>query len=441
MVINSFKISKLHGSLDFELLFKENTLILLGENGSCKTTIIQMLYYTLSLQWNKLSHYNFNKIEISIDGNKYEIKKDMLSPLITLEDKESNPKRIYFTDWTGEKTIKWSSDNYDLLELYDKNEISYHKLQRLSKNDKKELDKLSDINKILSNKLKDINIIYLPTYRRIEQELKDVLKGRVDEEEYRYRKSKEEESVNYTELIEFGMKDVDYSINNILNHLKESSRFNLNQLTLGYLGEIVDEKYSTTNAEAIKSIDENTIHDIMNRVEESILSEQRKERLSKALSSIKENGIGTDHDKVVCHYFLKLFESHKELIEKEQPIREFVEVCNRYIQNKSFIYDSPKFEFRIESQDDEHNIKLSQLSSGEKQIVSLFSHLYLTNKHNYLVLIDEPELSLSVKWQKTFLEDVRNGKFCDGLIAVTHSPFIFDNSLDHYACGIEAFKK
>jgi predicted ATP-binding protein involved in virulence len=81
------------------------------------------------------------------------------------------------------------------------------------------------------------------------------------------------------------------------------------------------------------------------------------------------------------------------------------------------------------------------LSSGEKQIVSLFSHLYLTNKHDYLVLIDEPELSLSVKWQKTFLEDVRKGAFCNGLVAVTHSPFIFDNSLDEYAHGIEEFRK
>ena len=46
-----------------------------------------------------------------------------------------------------------------------------------------------------------------------------------------------------------------------------------------------------------------------------------------------------------------------------------------------------------------------------------------------------------VKWQKTFLEDVRKGEFCEGLIAVTHSPFIFDNELDMYAHGIEEFRK
>ena len=82
----------------------------------------------------------------------------------------------------------------------------------------------------------------------------------------------------------------------------------------------------------------------------------------------------------------------------------------------------------------------TKLSSGEKQIVSLFSHLYLSHQNNYIVLIDEPEMSLSVKWQRMFLQDVRKGGFCYGLIAVTHSPFIFENELDRYAHGLEEFK-
>lgn len=84
-------------------------------------------------------------------------------------------------------------------------------------------------------------------------------------------------------------------------------------------------------------------------------------------------------------------------------------------------------------------MELSNLSSGEKQIVSIFSLLYLTNEKNYMVLIDEPELSLSVKWQRFFLEDIKNSISCKGLIAVTHSPFIFDNSLDRFAHGIGEF--
>lgn len=47
------------------------------------------------------------------------------------------------------------------------------------------------------------------------------------------------------------------------------------------------------------------------------------------------------------------------------------------------------------------------------------------------MLIDEPELSLSVPWQKKFLPDILSAESCAGLFAVTHSPFVFDNNLRH----------
>jgi predicted ATPase len=50
-----------------------------------------------------------------------------------------------------------------------------------------------------------------------------------------------------------------------------------------------------------------------------------------------------------------------------------------------------------------------------------------------IVLIDEPELSLSLDWQKHLLPDVINSPGCAQLLAITHSPFIFDNELDMYA--------
>lgn len=82
---------------------------------------------------------------------------------------------------------------------------------------------------------------------------------------------------------------------------------------------------------------------------------------------------------------------------------------------------------------------MSHLSSGEKQIVSLFSHLYLSKHQNFFVIIDEPELSLSVRWQRRFLTDIRDGEFCSGLVAATHSPFIYDNELSDKAHGLGEF--
>ena len=457
MEIKSFKINKLHETLNFELKFVNNTLVLLGENGSCKTTIIKMLFYTLSLQWGKLSQYNFESIEILVDDEVFKIKKEdifvssgmiddrllrRLPPLIrrSIINMLEQNRGIDFP------SLEEVCRRYDfpieiiLQELSIIENTSLFSTSSNQKNRQKQM--LIKSMQSLREKVADMHILYLPTYRRIEQELKVVLEGRIDEDDFRSRRTiRLQENNNFTELIEFGMRDVDEAINNTLTNLKDSSRTNLNDLTLGYLGDIVDEKYKSIDAKEIASIDEDTIHQIMNRVDDTILSGERKEKLFNTLQEIKNRDIQSEHDKVVCHYFLKLYESHKELNQKEASIRDFVDVCNRYLQNKTMKYDSPSFDFSITSNYDDHDLKLFQLSSGEKQIVSLFSHLYLTNKHDYLVLIDEPELSLSVKWQKTFLEDVRKGAFCNGLVAVTHSPFIFDNSLDEYAHGIEEFRK
>ena len=83
----------------------------------------------------------------------------------------------------------------------------------------------------------------------------------------------------------------------------------------------------------------------------------------------------------------------------------------------------------------EQKIYLSQLSSGEKQIV--FRGGYLLKDKNALkgatVLIDEPEISLHPEWQKKIMDYYKriftdeNGVQTSQIFAVTHSPFIIHN--------------
>jgi predicted ATP-dependent endonuclease of OLD family len=69
-------------------------------------------------------------------------------------------------------------------------------------------------------------------------------------------------------------------------------------------------------------------------------------------------------------------------------------------------------------------------------MISLFAKLFLYDGKK-IVLIDEPELSLSIDWQRDILVDVLSAESCDQAIAITHSPFIFDNSLEPYARSLE----
>ena len=82
-------------------------------------------------------------------------------------------------------------------------------------------------------------------------------------------------------------------------------------------------------------------------------------------------------------------------------------------------------------------LQINQLSSGEKQIVALFSYVYLLATKPCMVIIDEPEISLSVPWQEKILEDVAHSDYCGILVAATQSPFIYNNDLLPYAHSIE----
>jgi predicted ATPase len=65
--------------------------------------------------------------------------------------------------------------------------------------------------------------------------------------------------------------------------------------------------------------------------------------------------------------------------------------------------------------------------------VSIFSRLYLDNLRPYAIFFDEPELSLSIEWQKKLLQDIVDSDKCAFLLAATHSPFIFENHLAKHA--------
>ena len=74
----------------------------------------------------------------------------------------------------------------------------------------------------------------------------------------------------------------------------------------------------------------------------------------------------------------------------------------------------------------------AHLSSGEQHMLVLFSELLFRVEPNSLVMIDEPEISLHVTWQKQFLRDlqgVTNLASFDVLIA-THSPQIVHDRWD-----------
>lgn len=450
--LERFQIAGLHGNKNIDVKIKENTLILVGENGSGKTTFLRILFNFLSGRWLSLVQFQFDYIVATVDGIEHTIKHEELTTAFERADRRflgdlplPIRKRIIEFIEAGQKDR--TSIGIELRKMCDHYGISFlsimNRLETLDDTSKGQKEDIQRKIQVVRSSI-TAQILYLPTYRRIERELGSIFEG-IDLDDFRHRKGvfrKRETDEEYIELVEFGMKDVQMAIERVLGNLKEFARESLNNLTLGYLGDIVQQKYLNDSMMEIADISDDTVASVLNRIDESILTKEQKKHVNDVIHSARSNSSPSDHSMIIFHYFLKLLQFQALLNEKESSISKFCSLCSEYIDDKQFIYNATNFTFSITPKDEKDNtnlIELSDLSSGEKQIVSLFSHLYLSGLKSYFVLIDEPELSLSVQWQRRFLTDIRKGGFCAGLVAVTHSPFIYDNELKPYARSLGEF--
>lgn len=75
-------------------------------------------------------------------------------------------------------------------------------------------------------------------------------------------------------------------------------------------------------------------------------------------------------------------------------------------------------------------LKINNLSSGEKQVFILLAETLLQERRNAIFLADEPELSLHISWQRKLLSSIRSLNANSQMIVATHSPEIAGNWSD-----------
>lgn len=105
------------------------------------------------------------------------------------------------------------------------------------------------------------------------------------------------------------------------------------------------------------------------------------------------------------------------------------------IINKRFAYKTMKltqeagFIFEIHNK---QYLTADKLSSGEQNELILIFELLFKTQVNELILIDEPEISLHIAWQQSFLEDMEIIAALTGvkLMIATHSPDIINGRWD-----------
>lgn len=432
-----FEIKNLFNQFDVLIPLDSDINIFLGENGMGKTTILNCLYCVLSGNIENLSTVIFDTIVLTLsDGYVLSLNRPDLICYIEEYMYERTPYRrrkmniehifsekdiieirnlIFHNSQNSELIRKYAyklSDVYGMPLQTAIQELERYAMQYGDRESKGNYKNIISFKKEIEERLSQ-EILYFPTYRRIEE---DISKLGIDIEKDKVK----------NRLIKFGMTDVEKATEKILSTIRSIAINSFAKLTGVLLTQYLDGELIIQNT---TPIDLDKLSIALARVGDEI-AEQDKERIIKLAAS---GDIYDGKNKYLLNLIERLIDSYEKQNAYDERVKKFVSVCNGYLNGKSFIYDESNLELGIFRDNTKTPISIQNLSSGEKQVISLFSKLYLEETENCFILFDEPELSLSIKWQSKFLPDIMDSGRCSTLVAVTHSPFIFDNVYDELA--------
>lgn len=448
--IQKFCIYGLFGYKDVEIDFNESFKILVGENGSGKTTILNCLYYTLMKKFEPLSKIRFDRIKIDFGHKKtlyfakYEVdamveaeKKFQNTPFyrslsqqFTNKDIESLAKMIYSGKTETEQSKEMLAHIRKLgFDFKTSSSYMYNNVKRLV-NEHLSME-LAHRLEVLDDVLKS-KILYFPTYRRVESAL-----GNFEEINKKLAEANpffdriDFEKIFQDEQMQFGMEDVYDSIHKITSEIYSKTMDGFSVIMGDMLGQL---SKTNTGKNVDYNFDKKVIQIILDRLGDTIKEEDKNQIVSYANSG----NLNNSNLNFLISKLAKLYDEQKKL---DKALKVFKDTSNHYLSEKQFVYNESAIDLHIESSHNQERLDLECLSSGEKQIVSLFSKLFLDVDNTFVMLLDEPELSLSVLWQERLLPDILRSQKCNFMLAVTHSPFIYNNELEDSAQSISDFIK
>lgn len=456
LFIKRFEIEELFGIYNVNIPFKDNINIFVGENGLGKTTILNALNYIIQGDSESLAVIEFKKIILTLgDDTKIVITHDeLMNNNISIRDRNRLYHYLPDDDYNfiarrimleilKEKAPNMLDDKMTREKIYDRIVRKYRYdlppsiLEKIynsvlkDKNFEKEL-KDSWEYKIYDYMKKWDRIIYLPTYRRIEEDFNSYIENSPDKDYY--RKDKKKRNFSY---LQFGMDDVQESIDMACSTLKNNTNEGFKAMTSNLLTNYVNINEKNEKLDFnYKNFDASTLDIVFSRLADKIDPSVK----NKITDMLDENTVLEDK---YHQYLISIISELTSIYEKNKQIDDnlenFKNVCNTYLVNKSINYDKFKIECKVEQDNTKQPIMLKNLSSGEKQIISLFSKLYLNLEEKNIILFDEPELSLSILWQKKLVPDIINSNRCSFMAIITHSPFIFDNDFRERAIDIKEY--
>lgn len=429
MILSSLEVRGLYENYDYNVRFNSDVTLLYGTNGCGKTTILNMITAIITGNLYKLFTYCFQAIDLKYYNEEAVDLTYQIS--IIKEDEELN---VCFKD----KSIK-------VLKL----QIPEDRPRRV------EMESLYfEEYPILNEIRKEFNYVYLALNRAIS--LSDI-------DDYYYMRKRPARYMleDETELMEPERTDPEISyIENLIARRYMMVTSQTNRINNEFRNSILK-----------SALDVNIQTDFEKILTDNYQMKQKKEDIIKTRDSyvkiLNDLNLLTDDEKKQYNIFFEnylrriklngrrsidagdLFSSFIEYNEMKKiqgivniaadtekkkatimyPIELFLDTVNEFISTSDY---SKKINIDINGRvffradDNKQKLSIQYLSSGERQVLIFFANLIFGVKDTSsgIFVVDEPELSLHLSWQKVFvkkaLEINQNVQF----IFATHSPEI-----------------
>jgi len=413
-MLKRIKIEKLFDLFDYTIELKEEGItILTGPNGYGKTTVLKIIDAIASKNGFFFIRLLFKEIIMEFSGQE----------LVTLKKKSGNEVSIKVQ---GKPSAKIILDKSKLVEAF-RHKIPYirqidedHWLDRrtdniydtetLLQNILPNLPEYSD--NIFSMKLPSVPDVYFIREQRLLCPVQSAKRRQISGRTYMEE-----------EIHDMFRKTIEEYAKELRNTIKD---------TLARSSQITQELDSSFPRRLFDQNEEISENDFKYRF--GIVKEIQSTLGKYGLSDIKEDSHPTYKPENAKALYVYIDDIEKKLAvfsDFLDKLKTFTEILNerRFTFKRIEISKDEGFKF---STVHGNPLALGDLSSGEQQEVVLLYELLFKVNSGTLVLIDEPELSLHIAWQKQFLDDLF--KIIElqkiNVIIATHSPQIINEHWD-----------
>ena len=398
MKIKKFEVI---GLFDYEkpitINLNEDLNILSGRNGAGKTTILKLMWYLISGNFDKAAaEINFKSAKIITD--KYE-----LTVKINYSKKdqpfETNLKLISISD------LKNFEGDPNLSKI-----ITTNNTKNFNKNYNWFLTQYID------------SSFFLPTFRMIE--------GGFTTEKYDIKHDLLKEFyLNINTENDFG--NVENSLKRLSNNLTKRNHKFITSISAKEIDIFLVKKYAeimkkvnVNQKENLKCISEklNLILTRGNNKIDKDLNGDKLLELNEILDSLRSENALLSEPIYKLRSALRDFIPHYN-IEFDQRV--YFSKINDSENTTQYLdsLDDGDYELEESSSQDKNSLTISCLSAGEKQLLSFVAYNIFYS--NTIFFIDEPELSLHVDWQNKIFSLLKEQNPTNQFIISTHSPFVY----------------